>query len=101
MHSFFNTMFSKVISAALLTALAGRGMFPASLPRPRSPSLALAFNVTIGTAVFQADEILDFTFTPVIQSVRLLQNPLHHPNLTSFAVPNPVRLRAVLNRYLR
>ncbi|KAJ7453935.1 hypothetical protein B0H11DRAFT_2288000 [Mycena galericulata] len=46
-------MFSKVISALLLTALAGRVM---------------AFNVTIGKTVFQADEVLDFTFTPVIQS---------------------------------
>jgi len=45
-------MFSKVVSAALLTALAGR---------------ALAFNVTIGKALFQATEVLNFTFTPLIQ----------------------------------
>ncbi|KAJ7173864.1 hypothetical protein C8R46DRAFT_1348418 [Mycena filopes] len=46
-------MFSKLITAALLTALAGR---------------ALAFNVTIGTTVFQATEVLAFTTTPVIAS---------------------------------
>ncbi|KAJ7074908.1 hypothetical protein B0H15DRAFT_956955 [Mycena belliarum] len=46
-------MFSKLISAVLLTALAGR---------------ALAFNVTINKDLFQANEILKYTFTPVIAS---------------------------------
>jgi len=45
-------MFSKVVSAVLLTALAGR---------------ALAFNVTIGKALFQATEVLEFPFTSLIQ----------------------------------
>ncbi|KAJ7918704.1 hypothetical protein B0H13DRAFT_1991363 [Mycena leptocephala] len=44
-------MFSKLISAVLLTALAGR---------------ALAFNVTIGKTLFQANDVLGFTSTPVI-----------------------------------
>ncbi|KAJ6625005.1 hypothetical protein B0H10DRAFT_2430701 [Mycena sp. CBHHK59/15] len=46
-------MFSKLVSLALLTALAGR---------------ALAFNVSVGTTIFQANEVLDFTLTPVIAS---------------------------------
>jgi len=46
-------MFSKIISAVLLTALAGR---------------ALAFNVTVGNNLFQATEVLSFTSTAVISS---------------------------------
>ncbi|KAJ7460559.1 hypothetical protein FB451DRAFT_1269486 [Mycena latifolia] len=46
-------MFSKLVSAVLLTALAGR---------------ALAFNVTINKSLFQANEILNFTFNSVIST---------------------------------
>ncbi|KAJ6504827.1 hypothetical protein C8R47DRAFT_1103780 [Mycena vitilis] len=46
-------MFSKLVSAVLLTALAGR---------------ALAFNVTVGNTLFQADEVLGFASTPLIAS---------------------------------
>jgi len=44
-------MFSKLISAALLTVLAGR---------------ALAFNVTVGKATVQAPDVLTFTSNSVI-----------------------------------
>ncbi|KAF7309598.1 hypothetical protein MIND_00330800 [Mycena indigotica] len=46
-------MFSKLVSIALLTALAGR---------------ALAFNVSVNKVVYQSTEVFDFNFTPVIAS---------------------------------
>ncbi|KAJ7026285.1 hypothetical protein C8F04DRAFT_1400079 [Mycena alexandri] len=49
-------MFSKLVSAALLTVLAGRALAFDS------------FNVTVGTTVFQAAEVLAFPSTPVIAS---------------------------------
>ncbi|KAJ6591824.1 hypothetical protein DFH09DRAFT_1025846 [Mycena vulgaris] len=53
-------MFSKLVSAVILTALAGR---------------ALAFNVTVNKSLFQSQEVLAFTPTPLTASCDSLCKP--------------------------
>ncbi|KAJ7743172.1 hypothetical protein B0H16DRAFT_1727893 [Mycena metata] len=74
-------MFSKLVSAALLTVLAGRALAFDS------------FNVTLGTTVFQATEVLAFTSTPVIVGCAP-QCQLAQANITACATNDPTCLCA-------